>query len=162
MAAATGASDGATPAGADPADTAMEELTASECWAQLRTTPVGRLAVRGDGDDVEVFPVNYVVDHGSIVFRTAAGTKLERIVATDQVTFESDDSDLDDGVAWSVIAKGACTVIQVHSDLLDSFDLEVYPWHVGGKPTFVRLVPHLLSGRRFTIDPAALAPRADS
>ncbi|NND73725.1 MAG: pyridoxamine 5'-phosphate oxidase family protein [Ilumatobacter sp.] len=139
----------------------MEELSASTCWAQLRTTPVGRIAVRGDGDDVEIFPINFVVDHGSVVFRTAAGTKLERIVATECVTFEADDSDLDDGIAWSVVAKGACTVIQVHGDVLDSFDLDVYPWHAGGKPTLVRLIPSALTGRRFTIDPAALARRRD-
>lgn len=154
--------DGAPANGADQADAAMEELAASECWAQLRATPVGRLAVRGDGDDVEIFPVNYVVDHGSIVFRTAAGTKLDRIVETEQVTFEADGSDLDDGVAWSVVAKGACTVIHGHRDVVESFDLDVFPWHRGGKPTFVRLEPHQLSGRRFTIDPAALGHGRDA
>ena len=134
----------------------MEHLSSSECWGLMRTTPVGRLGLGGLDGDVEIFPVNFVVDHGSIVFRTAAGTKLDRVVATGQFTFEVDNSDLDAGVAWSVIAKGPCKVIDVHADLLDAMDLDVFPWHRGGKPTFVRLVPEQLTGRRFTIDPSAI------
>lgn len=134
----------------------MDELAPSACWEHLRSTPIGRLAVRGVGDDVEVFPVNYLVDHGTIVFRTAAGTKLDRIVATSQSTFEADGVDAAGGgagdTAWSVIAKGPCAVIQERDDVVASFDVDVSPWHAGGKPTFVRLTPHTLTGRRFTID----------
>lgn len=140
----------------------MEELSGSECWAVLRTVAVGRLAVCAGGDrcDVDIFPVNFVVDHGSIVFRTAAGTKLERLTAERSTTFEADDSDFSDGIAWSVVAKGPCGAIEAHADLISAFDLEVHPWHAGSKPTFVRLVPEVITGRRFTIDPRVLASDA--
>jgi hypothetical protein len=134
----------------------MEELVPSECWALLRTTAVGRLAMHCGDDDVDIFPVNFVVDHGSVVFRTAAGTKLAHALTERPVTFEADDSDLATGVAWSVVAKGPSAVIQVRRDVIDAFDLELQPWHAGRKPAFVRLVPEQITGRRFTIDPTAL------
>jgi uncharacterized protein len=45
------------------------------CWALLRSQEAGRLAVL-IADRPEIFPINYVVDHGTVVFRTAEGTKL--------------------------------------------------------------------------------------
>lgn len=51
------------------------ELSAAESWALLRRAVVGRLALTVDGRP-EIFPVNHMVDHGTVVFRTAVGTKL--------------------------------------------------------------------------------------
>ena len=56
--------------------TILEENT---CWELLRDAEVGRLAV-SIGERPDIFPVNFVVDHGSIVFRTAEGTKLAAAV----------------------------------------------------------------------------------
>jgi alkylation response protein AidB-like acyl-CoA dehydrogenase len=58
----------------DP-DTPVEILATDECWALLRSTEVGRLAV-AIMNKPDIFPVNYLVDHGAVVFRTAEGTKL--------------------------------------------------------------------------------------
>src|SRR6476619_2758028 len=48
----------------------MEHLSVSESWSLVRSAPVGRLAVVVDGRP-EIFPLNHVVDHGTLVFRTA-------------------------------------------------------------------------------------------
>src|SRR4028118_1332365 len=56
-------------------DSGVEVLGPSDCWAMLRTVDVGRLAVVVDGAP-DIFPVNFVVDHGTVVFRPAPGTKL--------------------------------------------------------------------------------------
>lgn len=53
-----------------------EELSASTCWSLLRDVPVGRIALHGVDDEIEIFPINFIVDRGSIVFKTATGTKL--------------------------------------------------------------------------------------
>ena len=50
-------------------------LDSDACWSMLQQAEVGRLAVSLDGD-LEIFPVNFVVDNRTVVFRTAAGTKL--------------------------------------------------------------------------------------
>src|SRR4051794_39359108 len=53
----------------------VRRLTVDACWALLRAADIGRLAVVV-GDRPEIFPVNFVVDHGTVVIRTAPGTKL--------------------------------------------------------------------------------------
>ena len=45
-------------------------LESNECWALLRAADVGRLAV-SIAERPDIFPVNFAVDHGTIVFRTA-------------------------------------------------------------------------------------------
>ena len=83
----------------------MTDLPANVCWALLRSQEVGRLAV-SIADRPEIFPVNYVVDHGTVVFRTAEGTKLAGAVQGDAVAFEADGYEPDTGEAWSVVVKG--------------------------------------------------------
>ena len=51
------------------------ELTHDECWARLRTMVVGRLAIAAE-EHPELFPVNYLVDRGTVVFRSDTGTKI--------------------------------------------------------------------------------------
>src|SRR5262245_66600837 len=79
-------------------------LSTSESWGLLREAVVGRLAVMVD-DQPDIFPVNYLVDHGSIVFRTAEGTKLASSVGR-LVAFEVEGYDSSSGEARSVVNKG--------------------------------------------------------
>lgn len=135
----------------------IEQLSVSECWTLLRSVDVGRLATPTAHGGVDVFPVNHVVDQGSIVFRTALGTKLANAVEATEVAFEADNAartiaeQFDD--PWSVVIHGSAELITLDTDLFDSFELTVRPWHVSQKPYYIRLVPTTVSGRRFVIDP---------
>lgn len=123
------------------------ELDDSESWALLREAMVGRLAVVVD-DRPDVFPVNHVVDHGTLVFRTAEGTKLA--AAVDQhVAFEVDGYDPTSGQAWSVVVKGRAREVKQLDDMLDAIGLPLFPWHASPKPRFVRIEPLEVTGRRF-------------
>ena len=122
-------------------------LTASESWALARETLVGRLAVVVDGLP-EVFPINFVVDHGTIVFRTAAGTKLKAAI-NQPVAFELDGYDPTTGEAWSVVIKGVGHAITELDEVLDALVLPLETWHAAAKPQLVRIVPSNVSGRRF-------------
>ncbi len=136
----------------EPDETPLEVLSESECWQLLRSVDVGRIAMATDDGSVEIFPINFVVDHGTIVFRTAAGTKLTRAAKAEEVGFEADDSDLEgDGVAWSVVVRGPAETIDGGDELFDAFELDLRPWHASNKPYFVRLVPRMTSGRRFVV-----------
>jgi len=53
--------------------TGTEALAPNECWDLLRTADVGRLAA-AVANRPDIFPVNFVVDNASVVFRTAEGT----------------------------------------------------------------------------------------
>lgn len=130
-----------------------QELSASQCWAQLRSQKVGRLGVVVDGRP-EIFPLNHAVDHGSIVLRTVAGTKLAA-ASRQFVAFEVDGYDDATGEAWSVVVKGfAEPITQVH-EVIDALELPLIPWQPGPKPHFLRIVPELLTGRRFQVVAAA-------
>jgi nitroimidazol reductase NimA-like FMN-containing flavoprotein (pyridoxamine 5'-phosphate oxidase superfamily) len=125
-------------------------LEANECWQLLRQTEVGRLAV-SIRDLPDVFPLNFVVDHGTVVFRTAEGTKLAAAVQGRAVAFEADGYDADAGEAWSVVIKGRAVEIERMHDVFDAMDLPLFPWHASPKHRFVRIEPDDVSGRRFRV-----------
>jgi nitroimidazol reductase NimA-like FMN-containing flavoprotein (pyridoxamine 5'-phosphate oxidase superfamily) len=133
----------------------VRELEVSECWSRLRTSDVGRIAVYSEADGVDIFPVNHVVDGGTVVFRTADGTKLSSIEDGYAAAFEVDGTDKDDH-AWSVVVKGTAHVILRREELFDIFDLDVRPWHDGDKPCFVRISPVLVTGRDFAVSASRL------
>ena len=103
------------------------------------------------GDQPDIFPVNFVVDHGTVVFRTAEGTKLAAAVLGRGVAFEVDGYDADAGEAWSVVVKGHATEIERMQDVFDALDLPLFPWHAAPKHRFVRIEPEDISGRRFQV-----------
>ncbi|MFC3687959.1 pyridoxamine 5'-phosphate oxidase family protein [Aquipuribacter hungaricus] len=122
-------------------------LPEHESWALLRAAPVGRLAVVVDGAP-DVFPVNHLVDHGTLVVRTAGGSKLAGALGQ-PVAFEVDGYDDASGEAWSVVVHGlASEVAQLH-DAIDAFLLPSVSWHAGPKPHLLRVVPTRVTGHRF-------------
>ena len=128
----------------------MTELEPDECWELLRAAEVGRLAVAIAGHP-DIFPVNFVVDHGSVVFRTAEGTKLAAAVLGTATAFEVDGYDAAAGEAWSVVLKGRAREIEAIQDVVEALDLPLFPWHASPEHRFVRIVPDELTGRRFTV-----------
>jgi nitroimidazol reductase NimA-like FMN-containing flavoprotein (pyridoxamine 5'-phosphate oxidase superfamily) len=127
---------------------AIDQLATDQCWQLLRQVDVGRLAVVAAGLP-EIFPVNFVIDHGTVVLRTSTGTKLTAATSTPDVAFEADGVEADPAVAWSVVIKGTASRLSA-ADLLDSTSLPLYPWQPGAKPRFLRITPLEISGRRFT------------
>lgn len=126
-----------------------ENLSVSECWALLRSVPVGRLAVLVDGRP-DVFPVNHVVDHGTVVVRTGPGTKQ---AAADQqsVAFEADGYDAGRAQAWSVVIKGVGRSVDRLHDVVSALQLPLLPWQDGPKPCFLRIEPETITGRRIQV-----------
>jgi nitroimidazol reductase NimA-like FMN-containing flavoprotein (pyridoxamine 5'-phosphate oxidase superfamily) len=129
-------------------DPTIIELDEHQCWDLLRSQEVGRLAV-AIANHPDIFPVNFVVDHASVVFRTAEGTKLAAAVLGESVAFEVDGES--DGEAWSVVVKGQAVEIEKMYELFDAVDLPLYPWHVAPKHRFVRILPEQVTGRRFRV-----------
>jgi hypothetical protein len=123
-------------------------LAAPTCWQLLGDEEVGRLAVSVDRYP-EIFPVNYVVDQRTVIFRTAEGTKLFATVVSPSVAFEVDGYNAEAGEAWSVVIKGHAREIPMH-DLLDNA-FPLFPWTATPKPRFVRVVPDSITGRRFHV-----------
>jgi nitroimidazol reductase NimA-like FMN-containing flavoprotein (pyridoxamine 5'-phosphate oxidase superfamily) len=141
-------------------------LSADECWRRLRNAEVGRLAVV-IGNRPDIFPVNHLVDHGTVVFRTAGGTKFAAAVLGESVAFEVDGYDPDAGEAWSVVLRGRAVEVDRLKAVFDGADMPPFPWHAAPKGRVVRIEPEDISGRRFHVvdselggsDPSSTAPR---
>jgi len=125
------------------------ELSESESWTLLREAVVGRLAVIVD-EQPDIFPVNHLVDLGSVVFRTGPGTKLDAAVGH-QVAFEVDGYDLETSSAWSVVVKGNASRVNRLDHVLAVISLPPFAWHSAPKPHFIRIEPHSITGRRFEV-----------
>ena len=108
----------------------------------------------------DIFPVNPVVDHGTLVFRTTDGTKLAATKGHD-VAFEVDGYDSSSAQAWSVVVKGQAHEIWEVDEILRALRLPLYPWQPGRKPRFVRIEPHSVTGRRFVVKGGFRSPEPD-
>jgi hypothetical protein len=125
-----------------------ESLQPDECWALLRKAELGRLAFVLNGR-LEIFPINYVVHDGAVVFRTSRGSKLSAVRVHAMVTFEVDG--VDDGVAWSVIVYGRVREMTNIYDPAVLARLPLHPQHGGPKDHVVEVGPGEITGRRFTV-----------
>jgi nitroimidazol reductase NimA-like FMN-containing flavoprotein (pyridoxamine 5'-phosphate oxidase superfamily) len=134
---------------------AVERLDADECWKLLREAKFGRLAIAVAGD-IDVFPINFVVDGNGVVFRTSEGTKLLESVISDLVAIEADDRDPVAGQAWSVVIKGVPELLERFDSIYAAQRLNIRPWIDDlPKNRFVRVIVHSISGRRFRAAPQA-------
>ena len=128
----------------------LRELTTTECWERLRAGSIGRLAVN-NGNQPDVFPVNYVVDTDRIVIRTAEGTKLAAAIASGDVAFEIDEFDPTDHTGWSVVVHGIAQEPKALASVMHDQDLDLRPWAgTEGKGRFIEIVPTRVSGRRLS------------
>ncbi|MGA9279081.1 pyridoxamine 5'-phosphate oxidase family protein [Ilumatobacter sp.] len=133
----------------DPSSTV--ELSESECLHLLDGADVGRLAVQLPEGGVDIFPVNFVIDEGRVLLRTAAGAKLESLMNEPIVAFEADSFDYYEHAAWSVVVKGHASLVVDHNELFRLLNVELDTWHPERKPYFVRISPASITGRRFAI-----------
>jgi nitroimidazol reductase NimA-like FMN-containing flavoprotein (pyridoxamine 5'-phosphate oxidase superfamily) len=127
--------------------THLEELEREECFVLLERPTLGRLAVVGDDRRPYVFPVNFVVHNETIVFRTDVGTKLH-LALGQWVAFECDGVDSVYHTGWSVLVSGIAEVVTTRAEIAELERLPLGVWCAGPKPTWVRLRPMGVSGRR--------------
>ncbi len=125
-------------------------LTNEECWDLLARTSVGRLAIDIAGKP-DIYPINYVVDGNSLLFRTGAGTKLAASALLHHVAFEIDGYEPQRRTAWSVVVKGRAEQVERMDEVFAAEDLPLFPWAAHPKPNFVRITPTEVTGRRFHI-----------
>lgn len=124
------------------------QLTEDESLELMATNSLGRLVVRRK-DDMDLFPLNFVVDGERIVFRTAEGSKLFSLTLNDDVLFETDFADFGTGEAWSVIVKGRARALISTEDIRKADELPLHPWLPTLKYNYVEIRPESISGRRF-------------
>lgn len=118
-----------------------EVLSEEDCWELLRSVTVGHVAVATSAG-VDLYPVNFRVDDGQIVFTTNFGRKLVGLREGRSV-FEAERVDESTRTGASVVVRGPVTITtrRVGAD-----DREL-AW-TGLKRYEVRLAATSITGRR--------------
>ncbi len=127
--------------------TGLEVLPEDDCWQLMAGSTVGRLAV-SIANEPDIFPVNYAVDHRTVVISTDAGTKLAAAVLGRSVAFEVDGLDADSHTGWSIVVHGKAEEIEGVIERIAAGDLGIKTWAERDKERFVRIVPSEITGRR--------------
>lgn len=122
----------------------------SDCWKLLGSASLGRIVTSVDGEP-EIFPVNFVVQGHSVLFRTAEGTKLASTAVNRHVVFEADDHTVVEG--WSVVIRGLARILRTQAEIAEAERAQLYPWTATEKQHYVRIQPLSVSGRRFAFGP---------
>ena len=128
-------------------DEIVSELTLEECWEMLRDEEFGRLAYRLV-DEVHITPINYAVQEGSLLFRTAEGNKLLAVVMGSEVAFEIDR--YDEESARSVVVRGTARLLP-EDEAHRADNVPLRPWTTTLKYNVVEIQPKIVSGRAFEL-----------
>jgi nitroimidazol reductase NimA-like FMN-containing flavoprotein (pyridoxamine 5'-phosphate oxidase superfamily) len=137
----------ATPMRPEPSVEALDEET---CLELLATQHVGRLAAAQPGRGPHVVPVNYTLLRGSIVLRSAPGTKLDLLI-NEPVTFEVDELEPSGRAGWSVVIEGLAYEASDWEIEVEDIQLESLVERQNSR--WVRLVPRSITGRRIEASP---------
>ena len=125
------------------------ELTREECMSRLPSEGVGRLAIAGS-DGAHIFPLNYVVDGESLVFRTAAYSQLGQHpwATSSPVAFEIDELDFESQSGWSVVVRAQPQRIEDEAEVeAIAWTSDPSPWAGGLRRQYIRLPFSEITGR---------------
>jgi nitroimidazol reductase NimA-like FMN-containing flavoprotein (pyridoxamine 5'-phosphate oxidase superfamily) len=142
--------------GEDPerssAEPVVEELDEAECLQLVARQDVGRIAYTGRFG-LTVFPVNYRLHKGSIVFRTSHDSPMDEDLRTGsphaeyQVAFEVDEIDPGTREGWSVLVHGPAHHVKSVEERAAAAESGVAPWTGGSKEQFMQILPTRITGR---------------
>ena len=134
------------------AERVIEELDEDQCLSLIAGGGIGRIAYASRFGPA-VLPVNYALQDGAVVFRTAAHGPLDEDLRTGiadadyKVAFEIDSIDSAAREGWSVLIQGpAHHVTGSGEDAVRQAGIE--SWAPGDRELFVRIVPSRITGRR--------------
>jgi nitroimidazol reductase NimA-like FMN-containing flavoprotein (pyridoxamine 5'-phosphate oxidase superfamily) len=125
----------------------LEELSRAECLRLLATAAIGRICYTRQALPA-VEPVNFALQDGAIVIRTAAGGKLAAATHRTVVAFQADDLDLVLRSGWSVTVVGRCEEVTDAGDVAGLDQLGLESWAPGTRNHFIRILPGIVTGRR--------------
>ena len=128
-------------------DEVVTQLSEDECWQMLREEELGRLAFRMV-DEVHIAPVNFAVDHDTLLFRTAGGEKLLAVAMGSEVAFEVDRWTEDS--ARSVVVRGSARILPEDEEHRAE-NLPLRPWVGSPKYNVVEITPRVVTGRAFEL-----------
>ena len=123
----------------------LRDIDKDECLELLAGHTVGRVAYCDDLGPV-VLPVNYVLDHETVLIQISPHSKLAAHLRSARASFEIDDFDDYNQTGWSVLVRGNAAYAEAAD--LPGVDDRPIAWAEGQRTLHVRITPHDISGRR--------------
>jgi hypothetical protein len=121
-------------------------LSREQCLRLMATAPVGRIIyTRQAMPAVEL--VNFTIDGGDIVIRTASGGKLAAAIRGAIVAFEADQYDAVTHEGWSVTVIGQAREVTGTVRAGRLLAAGPHPWVPGDQPCLVAITSGIVSGR---------------
>jgi nitroimidazol reductase NimA-like FMN-containing flavoprotein (pyridoxamine 5'-phosphate oxidase superfamily) len=130
--------------------TRLVKLAPDECLRLIAPGGVGRIAFNSPTGPV-ILPVNYTIDKGAILFRTAFGGPMDEDLRTGvegaefKVAFEVDRIDQATREGWSVVVRGGAHHVGPEETPAAT---GVEPWAGGKRELYIRITPVEVTGRR--------------
>lgn len=122
------------------------DLSPDECLHRLASSNVGRLAVATPLGP-RIYPVNYIVDDVSVVFRTNPYGTLGTFGWGFEVAFEVDQANESTKHGWSVVLLGRGQLLDRSEVTTVAREHDLDSWAGGDKSLYVRLAWRHISGR---------------
>ena len=126
----------------------VEILDQAECFSLLSKVTLGRVAVT-IGALPAIFPVNFCMVAGQVVFCSGEGTKLTAALSGTIVAFETDWATR--GEVWSVQLVGASRGVEPATDLAAAELAALRSLAPVPRRYLVKITPERISGRRLPV-----------
>lgn len=133
------------------ATSVLTDMTAAECREHLAGGGVGRFLFVQAGRGPVAVPVNFKMDGDDVIFRTSPHESMAAAVHQRHVSFDVDHIDDMRSEGWSVLLSGRASIISDPAELDHVRALHIEPWAGGDRPTYIRLTPADVTGRRIRI-----------
>ena len=137
----------------DVTDRELAELDVAECLRLIAPGGIGRIAYSGRYGPT-VYPVNYRLYQGMIVFRTAPDSPTDSDLRTGIPCAAVERVDLEGHPVlgaregWSVLIQGSAHLMDSEPERAAVRAAGVEPWPTGDRDQFVRIMPSRITGRR--------------
>lgn len=132
----------------------FEALSETRCRELLAGHSVGRVAWQA-ADGLQILPVSYAWDEGTVVFRTSPYGVLSELVRATDVVLEIDELDEKCRQGWSVVVRGRTRGVAEPGALVRMWALDgLVPWATGVRNLFIAITPQKISGRALDARPA--------
>lgn len=124
----------------------LHDIPRSECLRLLGLARVGRI-VYDDAQGPVALPVNFRMDHETVLFRVSPASTMCPLLNRATVSFQVDRLDDFHQTGWSVLVRGTSSYVE-SEDLPTLPSTRPLPWARGFRPVYVRVRPTQISGRR--------------
>ncbi|WP_061298298.1 pyridoxamine 5'-phosphate oxidase family protein [Herbidospora cretacea] len=130
--------------------TTLEELDEKECLRLIEQGGIGRVAF-GEATGLTVFPVNYRLIDGQVVFRIRKGGTMDQGISSGiddlevKIAFQVDHIDERNRDGWTVLIQGPAHHVS-GSELSAGADVD--SWAGSDRDHYIRIAPQRVTGRK--------------